>query len=162
MKLKTLLATVLLCLCATTMSAQAIVGNGNAANKIQNAQIDDQEYANIVSSLETSCAIVLKAPFLSLIEAKKAELNKEIEENYTSDPEYYDLYGLDALEQFIVDLEMQQGDVNLDGSFDIDDIQSLFDGFLGRPSGVVYDLNRADGFDIDDIQYAFNKFLGRI
>lgn len=158
MKLKTLLATVLLCLCATTMSAQAIVGNGNAANKILNAQIDDEEYANIVTSLQTSCAIVLKAPFLSLIEAKKDALNKEIAEFYAGNPEKYnEEWALDQLQEYIETLEKKQGDYNLDGYAESDDVDEMFNAIM---SGVCnFDFNGDGYIESDDIDDMFNFIM---
>lgn len=160
MKLKTLLATVLLCLCATTMSAQAIVGNGNAANKIINAQINDEEYANIVTSLETSCAIVLHDETLrGYVVAKKDALNKEIAEFYAGNPEKYnEEWALDQLEEYIVNLEKKQGDINLDGDFDVFDIDDLYEAIFDP--ALAFDFNGdgdIDAWDVDDLYDALFK-----
>lgn len=158
MKLKTLLATVLLCLCATTMSAQAIVGNGNAANKILNAQIDDEEYANIVTSLQTSCAIVINDETLrGYVEAKKDALNKEIAEFYAGNPEKYtEEWALDQLEEYIVKLEVQQGDVNTDGIVSGADVQAVLNATRGAYSGNA-DVNGDGVVSGADIQAVLNR-----
>lgn len=152
MKLKTLLATALVCLSATVASAQAIASGGNGVNKINNAQINDEEYANLVTSLQSSCAIVITDPsLLSMVEAKKVEINKEIEQNYTSNPGYYDLYGLDALQEFIEKLEVQQGDCNLDGTVTASDLTKLMIIINANNNDFHGDVNGNGNVEASDI-----------
>lgn len=68
---------------------------------------------------------------------------------------------LAELEKVIKEMEQATGDVNLDGEFDVDDAQALFNAVLGTGNTEhLYDSNGDGDIDVDDAQYLFNKSLG--
>lgn len=62
----------------------------------------------------------------------------------------------------IVKPATEVGDINTDGSVDIDDLQDMFDAIMNGEEDLIYDVNKDGSVDIDDIQYLFDILMGNI
>lgn len=145
--MKKIIASALFFACALSMSAQSV-------QLIDNNQLKPEDVALELDADQFGMIADAYADDPSAINA----IVKDINDMVASDPTTYNkAWAINELEERLTVEEQKTGDVNLDGDFDVDDLQALLDGLYGFEEGIEFDMDGSGDFDVDDLQAILDK-----
>lgn len=144
--MKKIIASALFFACALSMSAQSV-------QLIDNNQLKPEDVALELGADQFGMIAAAYATDPSAINA----IVKDINDMVATDPSTYNkAWAINELEERLTVEEQKTGDFNLDGDFDVMDLQDVFDAYNADDAGFDYD---GDGFfDVMDLQEIFDMY----